>query len=340
MRIFVRNRDYLYNLGDSVAGMLAYEDCLLAYHYQAYGLVFDSEIQLPGLLETEAPVQVRIVVDESLIKPMYVPSTTGARYIEYDPANCRAVYYYEQFGLVLIENGDSIRIKPDVEMDTAILVQTLFSFPIRMLLQQRDVFLLHASVVALHDASVAFCGRSGMGKSTLAAHFHIQGYPLVTDDTLAAEVNASGGIKLYAGVPQLKLWPDSLVSIGKCPDEFTRLLASRQKRIYSDIPYFKGTPPPLKRIYILAGQSEEVGRIEALSPSQALQALFSQSFIGELVKEGKDTLFKNQQAQIEYFMKYTLVAQKVPVRRLWRQFDLAALPQLVSLIVQDLNSSP
>jgi len=47
---------------------------------------------------------------------------------------------------------------------------------------QRDLLVLHASAVRVDGRAVAFCGRPGMGKSTLAAWLAESGHALVSDD--------------------------------------------------------------------------------------------------------------------------------------------------------------
>jgi hypothetical protein len=57
--------------------------------------------------------------------------------------------------------------------------------PLAAVLRGKDV--LHASAVALHDRAVAFMGRSGAGKTTLAGRIVANGARLVTDDVLAVD---------------------------------------------------------------------------------------------------------------------------------------------------------
>jgi hypothetical protein len=58
---------------------------------------------------------------------------------------------------------------------------------LRFVLQARGHELLHASAVAMPTGAVAFCGSSGVGKSTLAYAFARRGHPPVADDALLFE---------------------------------------------------------------------------------------------------------------------------------------------------------
>ena len=51
----------------------------------------------------------------------------------------------------------------------------------------RGTHVLHASAVALAGRAVAFMGRSGVGKTTLAGRIVAHGARLMTDDVLAVD---------------------------------------------------------------------------------------------------------------------------------------------------------
>jgi hypothetical protein len=78
------------------------------------------------------------------------------------------------------------------------------------LLSHQGNQILHASCIKTADSALVFCGESGWGKSTLAAFFHSQGYPILTDDCLLLKTNDSDevfGIPNYQGI---RLFQDSL----------------------------------------------------------------------------------------------------------------------------------
>lgn len=77
-----------------------------------------------------------------------------------------------------------------------------------MVLLLRGEGVLHASAVEIDGRAVAFVGRSGMGKSTLAALICRHGGRLVTDDVLRYEVVA-GRVLGFAGTGEMRLRPAS-----------------------------------------------------------------------------------------------------------------------------------
>ena len=68
---------------------------------------------------------------------------------------------------------------------------------------------LHASAVTLEAGAVAFCGKSGTGKSTIAYALSRRGYPPCADDAVAFDL--AGGVPELVPLPfALRLRPDSV----------------------------------------------------------------------------------------------------------------------------------
>lgn len=55
----------------------------------------------------------------------------------------------------------------------------------------RGLEVLHASAVTYRDTAIAFCGRSGAGKTAIAASLVARGASILTDDVLALEARGS-----------------------------------------------------------------------------------------------------------------------------------------------------
>lgn len=77
----------------------------------------------------------------------------------------------------------------------------------------RGILVLHASAVELGGEAVAFVGRSGMGKSTMAALMCSAGAKLITDDVLRVDdVQTTPRARLGATELRLRKGADSLVA--------------------------------------------------------------------------------------------------------------------------------
>lgn len=76
----------------------------------------------------------------------------------------------------------------------------------------RGATLLHASAVIVDGGALAIVGRSGQGKSTLAALMCAEGFPLVTDDVLLVEPGPP--VRCVGGASEIRLRPQSALLAG------------------------------------------------------------------------------------------------------------------------------
>jgi hypothetical protein len=72
-------------------------------------------------------------------------------------------------------------------------------------LMLRHELVLHASAIRAGDVAVAFVGRSGMGKSTLATALCADGYPLISDDLL----RVGPDLVVHPGATETRLRPSA-----------------------------------------------------------------------------------------------------------------------------------
>jgi hypothetical protein len=173
---------------------------------------------------------------------------------------------------------------------------------------------------------VAFLGASGWGKSTLAASLHARGFPLVVDDIVAIRFDG-GHPSVYPGFPQFKLWPDSLQALGEDPDSFPRLYEQREKRARRiGDRFYEGAPLPLRQIYLLS-RGDAVERTR-LSARDAMLQITGHSFGIQWLHGVSGAAFFHQRAQL---------ARQVPVHVLKRPWDLAFLPRVLELVLEDLG---
>ena len=139
---------------------------------------------------------------------------------------------------------------------------------------------LHASAVVIGGVAVAFAGRTGLGKSTLAASFAAAGFPALTDDCLI--VKDVG--EQFVAVPtysSLRLWNDAANAVGDLGRRDRVAAYSQKIRVNgstSKIP-FCGDPAPLRCVYLLKTRAARRGvLIEPLSGRDAFMALIRLTF--------------------------------------------------------------
>jgi hypothetical protein len=299
------------------------------FSYFAYGLGIHATMPLPELMAgkvEEKAVNIRFgYVDQPPPKAL----GRGWHFISTAPEEIRV--FWPQVGSFLIKGGTDIVINPSPGLDERILRLFILGPILAILLRQRGHLLLHASAVAVADKAVLFLGGSGRGKSTMAAALHARGYDLVTDDVAVLRVEENCQI-VFPGPPQLKLWPEVLVSLGDDPGNLPRLNPRLEKRTRLAALKFSSSPLPVKRIYVLnEGNASEILHLQ---PQEAFVELVRHTY-------GSDYSLQTAMGvgSASHFLQCANVANKVIIRSLRRQKSFSQLSVLARLIEEDLTQS-
>ena len=171
----------------------------------------------------------------------------------------------------------SIQPGPDAPDDT--VRHLLLNQVLPLALARRGRLVLHAAAVSWEGKVAAFLGRSGTGKSTLAAACALAGAHVVSDDCLVVrQTGVMGGWEAVPCEAGVRLWPDAIEHLG-CSFEATSALAhyTRKRRIGTDAsPFvFESRPLPLTQLFYL---THDVGHGGPLSGQRAVMALASELF--------------------------------------------------------------
>ena len=138
--------------------------------------------------------------------------------------------------------------------------------PLAAALAGRELF--HASAVSLGGGAIAFIGRSGAGKSSVAAHLVARGASLVTDDVLALSVEQRGDrIRAYPGTRLAGIDTKELAAM--TADGRARLgaIIGRSDKAHFAVPVVD-SPLPLLAVYFLRrneGLDIDIGPSETLA---------------------------------------------------------------------------
>jgi hypothetical protein len=172
----------------------------------------------------------------------------------------------------LIAGGRDVVVEPHAALDAPELREWLLGVVLGMLCHQRGLFPLHASCVRIGGIAVAFAGRTGAGKSTLAAALACRGHGLIADDVCALELAASGPPHVLPSFPRLRLWDDAMRALDLSSEGVPRASRGKPKFQFCEPSWFDPSPAPLGAVYLL----ERVGgeeRIERLGGAHAAAAL-------------------------------------------------------------------
>ncbi|MEZ4867915.1 MAG: hypothetical protein R3C14_41695 [Caldilineaceae bacterium] len=318
--------------------------------YQAFGLKIHSEFMLPELTPaTGVPdVTIRRTVTADalpaatafpayLCSPQAEVTRQSARQILEDSNNAVPVarpflrspagdiyLYWPEVGRARVTGGCEIAVQPEAGVDEALVRLHILGSALGVLLQQRDLLPLHASVVAIGDYAVAFMGEWGAGKSTMAAAMHGQGYPLLADDIAAIDL-AQKTPYVRVGFPQLKLWPEAVTLLDDQPETLPRVHPEEEKRIKMLAADSSGKARPLRCIYVLTG-GEEI-EIAPRAPRDAFFDLLADWYGARF---GNDFLAPSERKRV--FSHCLQLTQSIPIVALMRPSALELLPAVVQAV--------
>jgi hypothetical protein len=287
------------------------------FSYTAYGLHIQSYLPLPELTEevTPADVSIRPGKVSHPANPIKQEQCIWATATE-------AIFFWEDVGTILVRDGKEIIVDAIPNGNLNVLRLFLLGSALGTLLHQRGLLVLHGSVVAIDGSAIAFLGESGWGKSTTVAALCAQGHQIVADDVLVIDFTTAGCPIVFPGCPQVKLWSDSLASLGGDPQALERIRPELDKYAQQYKTKFSLQPIPLKQLYILGvGAALE---IEPIALQQVFKELVFHSYAVPFLK----TAFSNA----EHFRQCAKLINSVSISRLKRQRDLLALTEIVQLI--------
>ncbi|SEF17122.1 hypothetical protein [Jiangella alba] len=113
--------------------------------------------------------------------------------------------FYRTCDFVVAPDGRSVRVHVVEGADPGIAGILTAGALLSFLVTIRGDVVLHASAVQIGGGAVAFVGRSGMGKSTMATLMCAAGGELITDDVLRLDDDGDGRPVCRLGATELRL---------------------------------------------------------------------------------------------------------------------------------------
>ena len=168
------------------------------------------------------------------------------------------------------------------EVDAAEIRETFLGDIFPMCMSAMGCPMLHASCVVLPNGrAVAFVGKSGSGKSTIAAYLHAQGATVLADDFIRVQTHDSG-LSVYPSITTLRLTEQSVLVAAADLVELPRAELAPQKRRF--VPALHGLPDleplPLAAIFAVSLKPEGTPlSAERRTGHKAFVELLQSSFI-------------------------------------------------------------
>lgn len=243
------------------------------YRYTIFGLVIESEIELTGLIQSNA------TPPDTIIKLGKVPEHLEEiknKGILYESSKNDFLFKFETVGRYRVKNGREIIVQPNKNATPEEIQLFLLGAAIGGLLHQRGILPIHGSAIATEKESFIIAGASSAGKSSLAAALSERGYSILTDDVSAIGFTKEQSF-VYPGTPYLKLWGDVLSYFNEV-SELKRVRPKLEK-------YFKpvrSNPLPehvmLKCIIILGVKNTPGFTLESINGADKFNQLWNNTY--------------------------------------------------------------
>ncbi len=309
--------------GDPIVERKTLKNC---FFYQIHGFTVLSDIECPELApgRNDDP-DVRV----SFGSLSHIPLDEGRQgtnnFIGKDNMllNIRGVARFS------ICNGEEIVIDPCPKAEEGLLRLFLLGTAFGCILHQRSLLPLHASAILHNGEAVLFLGHSGVGKSTLAAAMKNRGYKVVADDVCAVKVQQGEEPLVYPGIPQIKLWKETVEFLGGNVNAMKRLFGEEEKYALPAQNLYYDKPLLIKRMYILHAHTGKELSIFDMHPLEKIHAIKNYTYRkGMVVKMGIITRNLNMCG---------LLARSAPLRMILRPNTGFLLRELTELIENDLQ---
>ena len=216
-------------------------------------------------------------------------------------------------------SGKSVVAYPAAGTDEVTLEHLYINQLVPLALSRQGQPAYHASVVTVPGGAIAFLGKTGMGKSTLAASFALNDAAFLTDDALI--IDESDGVRAMPSHASLRLWEDSVEAL--IPEDTPKAGAisysSKARLLAGNALRFTDTAIPLLAAFVLESNDVEAIAIEPLTGSGRHMAWVGNSFLLDI--QDKDLLER-------HFDWTYRIADQVPTFSLDYPRDYGILPQV------------
>lgn len=249
----------------------------MTHRYRVYGLGIASEVELPEF--AASPDRSGLTADVTMVMEDAVPVP---------PCDERPRLDKDEHGVTLtvhgvaryrVEGGGRVTVNPD-PMATARSVRLfLLGSVIGIICHQRGLLPLHAGAVLIDGRAVAFCGHSGIGKSTLVSQMVARGHRMLCDDICVLSFSDREGPVAWPGPPSARLWRDAVEQLGHDCRELAGVMDDRDKYYLPFGPAVAGGPFPFRRLYMIRdGRDEDAPAFTRLTGVEAIQTVRAETY--------------------------------------------------------------
>lgn len=291
--------------------------------YKAYGLVIESEIELPELTEDQGVPDVTVRIGT-------VPELSGGntgKFKRVIATRDDLLLNVEDVARYYVENGSNIIVQPTEPVDQAAVRLFLLGSAFGALLQQRGFFVLHGSAVESRGKAYVFSGQSGAGKSTLTATLAQSGFPLIADDVCAIDARPGTIPKVFPGFPRIKLCRDAAELLEKDCAIGIPVRAGFEKYNFSVDNTRQTQALPLGGIFIIRKDEQEGVRLKSVTGLRKIRSLVRNAYRWNFIK-----IRREEQKLLE---QCAHISSQVNIYNLMRGSSGSSATEIASFLIEN-----
>ena len=295
------------------------------YRYFVFGLHIESTVELPELLKSEQ----KTLPDVSIYfgkTPENLPNCQK-KGVAFEVAMSEFLLDLKGIARFYVANGNEIIVEPKESGNKDDIRNFLLGSCFGALLHQRKILAIHASAIIHQGKAVLFTGLSGIGKSTTANAFRLEGYKMLTDDICPIKFVDNKPFAL-PGYPLSKLWEDSLKQLRIDYKHLNYIRADIPKRKVSISSNFSIEPIEVKAIYLLESHHKATVKLENMKNTGRFQLIRHMTY--------RKSLIKGMGMQSYHFKNCMQLANQIEVKRIYRPIEFS-LSNVVEIIKADLT---
>lgn len=232
------------------------------FTYQAFGLSFRSELEIPEFLPLPDSWPIDIQINLGSIAPEYFEDITFQAF--WKPTSDYFVFDVPETARYLVENGRHITIEPATQADPNNIRLFLLGTCLGAIFHQRELLPIHGSAITTPKGCVIFSGEIGVGKSTLATAFYKKGYDIIADDIALVRFYSDRMIAVEPSFPQIKLSTDIAEILGIETAELAYVGQNTMKYKLPIHKQFHRIPEPLTKIFFIERHQGDHFQIDPL----------------------------------------------------------------------------
>lgn len=231
--------------------------------------------------------------------------------------------FYVTKGKSVIVEKSKIATAMDVK---AILVTTIMG----VILNQRELFPIHASAVKYYDKAVVFSGIPGVGKSTLVAGLAKKGFKVITDDIAAVKIIDNKPF-IVPSFPSIRLWDDSIKILDLDSDKFTKIRQGVRKRRVVNDKWFCIENAEIEKVFIIKNYNKNEFNITEIMGIAKFNFLKNNTYRLNLI-EGKEYYSA-------FFNQLTILSKNVRLFEINKPKEIKDSGELIDLILKTISEN-